>query len=112
MSADNWTNCPRCTNRIALARETKLNEINALYGKIPADEFVRLLTEAEKMPAEQGEEDATLREDYELFISKTDRLHSRKKEKPVKLIFYVSYSAYCTECEWSFKFKHEEEIKL
>jgi hypothetical protein len=105
MSADNWTDCPRCTKRIFDARETRIKEVRDSYGKVSADVFVANLAEAEAMPKGQDEDNVTLREDYGLGITPENNAVASK-------LFYVTYSAYCTVCKWVFKYKYEEKIDV
>ena len=89
MSADNWTYCPKCTEKANIARQAFEKKVKDSYGKVSAEEYLRL-TEQLKKPDEREQ---TLREDYELGI--------------VEGRFYVSYRASCTACKFSFTFKEE-----
>jgi len=93
MSADNWRACPNC-----LAKEqSKLDKIKARvsadYGKIPADEYLQLVAESKK----ELKLPDTLREDYEIGMYD-------------EFDFYVSYSCSCSKCNYSFDYKHEENV--
>lgn len=90
MSADNWMACPRCLAQQEASHRERLAEVNRQYGKVPAEEFIAALQEAEK-PLEIEE---NFREDYELGLS-TDGS------------FYVSYTGRCILCEFTFTFKWE-----
>lgn len=84
MSADNWGICPRCF----LAMQNKKTDT---YGKMPEKEYLKLLEAEKKIMT------CTLREDYE---ARTDR-HGR---------FYLSYGCSCSECGFSYKYKHDEQV--
>lgn len=85
MSADNWGTCPKC--------ESERNKTKSLYGKIPEDEYLKLI-EKQKVDNRQS-----LREDYELFTDKTGK-------------FVVSYKCLCTKCEFEFNFKYTEILQF
>ena len=89
MSADNWTICHICSKRIAEEFRKKIEGIKSLYGKIPADEYVQKIKEADKTPKVES----TLREDYCTYIQDG--------------ILYIDYSAGCSVCSFSFKYKKE-----
>jgi|WetSurMetagenome_2_1015567.scaffolds.fasta_scaffold670545_2 hypothetical protein len=89
MSADNWTYCPKCTEKANIARQAFENKAKTSYGKVSAEEYLRLTEQLNK----PDEREQTLREDYELGI--------------IENKFYVSYRASCTACKFSFTFKEE-----
>jgi hypothetical protein len=93
MSADNWTTCPRCLSKCQDDKEKDLNNLQAKYGKIPAEEYLAELEKAKAMPDEPEE---TLLEDYELGVGPDGE-------------FYVMYSCICRVCSWKFSFKHAEQ---
>lgn len=93
MSADNWTNCPKCKIKHDSDSEAEKLELGKAYGKIPSDEYLSRFNEF-KSPKPL---DDTLREDYEIGIFKGK--------------FSVDYSARCSVCGFKKSFKHEEEIK-
>ena len=87
MSADNWTNCPRCTAKeLKRVKEIQLRAGES-YGKVSPDEYLELLAEAKKEPQVKD----TLREDYEIGI------HGGT--------FEVSYGCKCEVCGFTFSFK-------
>lgn len=89
MSADAWRICPQCKHSATAARETKILEVSASYGKIPAPKYLADLEAANK-PIQLEE---TLREDYEVL---TDEDGS----------FYFTYRCGCGKCG----FGHTEKI--
>lgn len=90
MSADNWGTCPQCRLNATKAHAAKQKELADQYGKLPANEYMRLAAEVEK-PLQYN--DQSLREDYEIGTDKEGH-------------FYVSYGCGC-DCGFSFTFKHE-----
>ena len=100
MSADNWTQCPRCyvTNREKLAVLEKT--ASESYGNAPAEQFDRLREDARsfcKAISSNGDFTETLREDYEIGIQEGE--------------FYVSYGSFCQTCGFTFSYTHEEKVK-
>ena len=95
MSADNWTQCPRCyvTNR---AKAEELERIaSESYGKVSAEKFDQLRDDAKSFrKAISGDSNFTdtLREDYSIGIEDDE--------------FSVGYSGYCQTCGFSFDYKH------
>ena len=82
MSADNWTDCPKCGPE----SEAWDQKLAAAYGKVSAAEYARLVNAREEEPGE------TLREDYQVGIRKGR--------------FRVDYCASCTNCGFRFAYKH------
>lgn len=99
MSADNWTQCPRClvTNK---AKADELDKIaSEAYGKVSAEKFDQLRQDAfsfRKAITLDGNFTETLREDYEIGIQNGE--------------FSVGYYAECETCGFKFEFKHEEKV--
>ena len=60
MSADSWERCPICHNR----PDEYPEGIDHLYGKIPLEEFLELKDKLDAL-----EEEETVREDYEVYLS-------------------------------------------
>lgn len=97
VSADNWTWCPKCALTHKDARQEAINKARNAYGELPAEEYESRLRMAESITkTDLGE---TLREDYELGTGKDAS-------------FYVIYKCSCDMCGFSYKFKHEEKLKL
>ena len=93
MSADNWTYCPFCKEEALKAYESKLKSVNELYGKIPADDYIKKQQEASIVP----EFSTTLREDYWLGIQEGEDW------------FEINYSCSCEKCNRRFEFKHSQK---
>ena len=98
MSAGNYDVCPRCGKKSRAALEEKRQEViralTELRKAIP-DQFDAVAGSC-KLPSVHPKE--TLREDYELFIQEG--------------VFYVGYTCHCSECNFSFSFKHSEPLDL
>ena len=100
MSADSWTQCPRCyvTNR---EKAAELDKIAAeSYGKVPAEKFDELRNDAfsfRKGITSDSNFTESLREDYEVGIQNGE--------------FSVGYYGRCDTCGFEFSFKHEEKVK-
>lgn len=94
MSADNWTICPNCAAEIEASRQQAILKAGELYGKVPAEEYIRAAQKAQEAPKQTE----TLREDWEIGSNGEE--------------FYVSYSCSCSTCKKGFKFRHTEPLKL
>ena len=93
VSADNWTDCPRCTAKHLAEREAFEKKVEASYGVLPVDKFDAMRRELETTRAP----DPSLREDYEIGISQGK--------------FSASYSGRCDMCGFKFSFTHEQKIE-
>ncbi len=93
MSADNWTQCPKCNFDREAEADAKDAFAESQYGKVPINEYHNLLTEAaafrESVP-DLIEEDRTLSEDYDIGIFGSE--------------FEVNYRATCHKCGYTFKY--------
>lgn len=101
MSANNWTQCPRCyVTNLTKAKELDKAASEA-YGKVPVEQFDELRDKARSFREAIVTDDkfsSSLREDWDLGI------HKGK--------FYVSYGASCSTCGFEFRYKHEETMKV
>jgi hypothetical protein len=97
MSANNWGICPRCVANAEKAKNAAAEKVRASYGKLPIDRWQKARKEAEAMP--NGDENETLREDYELYTDSGGEL-------------FVSYRCDCTVCGFSHSFEHKEQLKV
>lgn len=96
MSADNWTTCPRCTiNRDAEVAKAKA-KADAKYGKVPAQEFMELLVQAES--AKNTDLPRTMREDYDIGIEGGE--------------FEINFRASCSTCGFRYEYKHAEQVTI
>ena len=92
MSADNYTECPKC--RLNAERDRRLLEdrIKKSYGVVSAQEYHRMEKELENPIKPTG----VLREDYSIGINTG--------------VFKVDYIGTCAECGFSFKFSEKKDI--
>ena len=90
MSADNWRTCPACVEIAEKKRNERIKNANAKYGKVPIDEFMLMIFEAEKPLRHEP----TLREDYEQGIQDDGN-------------YYVSFHATCNQCEFQFSYENK-----
>lgn len=94
MSADNWTQCPKCLQAYTKQREESQERIRQAYGKLPPEDYNVLILDTALAPPD----DDTLREDYEIGIHKEE--------------FFVSYSGSCNVCGFSFGYKYKQEVAV
>ena len=96
MSADNWTICPKCwaeqdedydADTKAAELESDIAAFAKRHNAAPA--LVKELRTVMLSTLEPGKPDDTLREDYELGIRDG--------------LFFLTYRAYCTKCNWQYK---------
>lgn len=92
MSADNWTVCPKCKVADEAKYEASQKEIAKAYGKVSAEEYLKQVQAAPKLP----ESHETLREDYEIGIYEGE--------------FSVSYTGCCNICNFSFSFRQKKKV--
>jgi len=90
MSADNWTNCPKCVRKAVNDFDKLEQKFSKAYGVVTEEEYGRL---SEKVAAGVPRVEQTLREDYDVGIFEG--------------VFRFTYCASCTKC--GFKFKHKVE---
>lgn len=97
MSADRWSQCPRCkAGRLAKAKAAQ-DKATAAYGKVPVEEFDRLRGEVVALFAVVEQDDMpsrTFREDWEL---------TRPDEDGVS----IRYSGACEVCDLTLTFEHD-----
>jgi hypothetical protein len=90
MSADRWSNCPRCLKRREDQTKRAVAILNEAYGKVSASEWLELKKELEiTEPLEPS-----LREDWEITLT-GDKLE-------------IDYLCHCKVCGMSDRFTHEE----
>ena len=97
MSADNWTQCPRCLKRRGMEAENKAVQVDAAYGNVPVGEFDKLRSELADLRSYPI--DNTFREDYEILGAEDGTVE-------------VRYSGSCGTCNLRTEFKHSHEINL
>lgn len=99
MSASNWAFCPRCMQGRAEALAFREAEVQAMYGRVPVEEFdaARRSLEAAKLEGIREERDETFREDYEIWGAEGG-------------VVKVRYRGACESCGLSLAFEHEHEL--
>lgn len=91
MSADRYSQCPKCVKGFVAEKEEKHRKSAEAYGKVTPGEWKKLVKEAESL----DEPEETFRENWWLGMSPLGE-------------FSIEYYGECTECGFSFSFKHEE----
>lgn len=94
MSADNWATCPVCKDLAEANQQVARDIANQSYGKVSADEYERLKTQAEKIEPHED----TLREDYEIGVGEDGK-------------FSVSYRCLCDICGFQFEYRHKQDVQ-
>ncbi len=94
MSADNWTICPRCHEQYEKKMQESNDSVDASYGKVAPEEYIRLLAENDRLQSQ--EEPPTLREDYEQGIRDGE--------------YFLRYSGQCITCGWHYTKKIDEKV--
>lgn len=95
MSANNWRECPKCLREGVKEQEQAIADAKAQYGRVPADEYERLMQRARWVAHPENTEE-TLREDWKISTDKAGK-------------FYVSYRCSCENCDFEFSFNHEQD---
>lgn len=95
MSADRWSICPQCKVELEAQKEYAKDLAERSYGLVSAEEYEQLRGEAAKPLVLE----ATVRQDYEFYLRETGE-------------FYAGFQARCNTCDFSFAFKHEEQLEL
>lgn len=90
MTADNWTECPKCK------KNKKPLQSELLYGKISPDEYLALLA---KEKDDAFREKNSMREDYEFDWTSDGKL-------------VINYGAHCTKCGFKFEFNQTLDAGL
>jgi len=96
MSADNWTQCPKCVQAHVKDVQKNEREVRKLYGVVNATKYAELQSaladlKAKKMPD-------TLREDWEIGISGNK--------------YTVGYYARCQQCDFEHEHNFSENLKI
>jgi len=103
VSTDAWRWCPRCFRNQQEAARLARKEAEGAYGNASPAEYEALLVKAQELEAavavsEYDHPKPTMREDYEIYTKRDGT-------------FYVSYSAGCQECGFSFHFKETRDTE-
>jgi hypothetical protein len=99
MSADRWSECPKCRNQTEIAIREIRQKAAKLYGTAEEQVYKELLSKADEMEVQLENMDCMLREDYELGTSEAG-------DK-----FEVRYSASCQagECDYEYSYTRTEK---
>lgn len=101
MSADNWTQCPRCLQRRAAEITSRAAHIETIYGTVTAAEYEAARAEVEKLRTTTL--GSWFREDYEIGMQPDGTLS-------------IGYSGSCSTrsggCGLVVKFAHEAPADL
>jgi hypothetical protein len=92
---DNWAPCPKCKGRKKAESDAAMEKAQALYGKVPPDEWQEAMRKATALSGDDGEGETTFREDWDIGAWSGDGT------------FEVDYRGSCEECGLAFDFKHE-----
>jgi hypothetical protein len=96
VSANNYAVCPRCTIRAAKKAAELMEEAEAAYGSVPAQEYAAMITEASAAAVLPGNV-YTFREDWEIYGAANGAV-------------VVDYGGSCETCGLSLRFKDEHPI--
>lgn len=97
MSADNWTQCPRCEENIEREWNERILRHAATYGNVDPETFMAEAAEIVKGMPKMG---SNFREDYEFYMLAEDGV--------VKVV--ASYSGYCSACDLELNFKDSHPL--
>lgn len=99
MSADNWAECPRCLKTESESLDRARLAAGESYGKVPPGVYLASLRAVEAKAGLLENMESTLREDYELGITREGQ-------------FCVIYKARCSRCGFAHTFKHEQMLEV
>lgn len=96
MSADNWTDCPKCRAKAFGSLSNREQKHSESYGKIDAKKWVENQRgiEAEWDELNSGKHFQTFRENYQIGVDCDGT-------------FSVTYRGLCTKCGAEYKFENE-----
>ena len=100
MSADNYTQCPRCRENLVKQADELAKEVVHKYGIISMEEWTELQREAKRLKSDvlNGSEDHyEFREDYETYLDSDGWVQ-------------ISYRGSCSQCGLSYRFEHSEKV--
>jgi hypothetical protein len=97
MSADAWRVCPKCEVKREREIEEGWSKVEAAYGKIHSEEYIRLISEQNQRETAEGPH--TLREDYSIWMNEDGE-------------FRVSYRGECDVCGFLFEYEFSQHVPL
>lgn len=95
MSADNWTQCPKCAANKLAQLETMHRKLREACGNVDADKFLEMREKVSRFEAERP--DNNLREDYEIGTYDSGVLD-------------IDYHCNCNACGFGFSFRHSVNV--
>ena len=95
MSADSWTTCPRCTERLDETKASEARRLADAYGKVDLEEYEAMKSEIAKVQALTPNEN--FREDYEFYGAEDGEVTA-------------SYGGSCKDCGLKVSFKHSVQF--
>ena len=102
MSADNWRECPKCSDNQKSDRQLALDKLAESYGTLPLDQWLEEHKEAMSMPETRCPVE-DFREDYEFYWE--DYLED-------STTVVASYSGCCATCGFKISFKYKHPVDL
>lgn len=99
MSADNWTQCPRCARQKKAMLDGLDQQLREQYGRIPVEDFDRERAEIDRLRTEAADAAPLFREDYEIYGVAEGTLHIR-------------YSGRCFFCALTHEFSVDQPLDL
>ena len=93
MSADNWTWCPRCVDRVRAEQEKAVRDVAAMYGTVPAAEYHRACSSVITPDVAVRMMALTFHEDYEFYGVKDGTITA-------------DYGGECSVCGLTVRLKH------
>ena len=93
MSADRWSECPKCRVDLDVDSKRRAKKAADAYGKVSHDEYERLIADRDK-PRKLA---TTLREDYEIGANEGE--------------LRISYHASCEKCGFAYSFKDARSMR-
>lgn len=96
MSADHMSVCPNCATEAINARKELRQELEAVYGEVSSEEYVKMLKRIEYLPDLPKEK--RMRQDYEVYVEEeTGELH-------------LEWSCYCYDCGFEKKLELKWDV--
>lgn len=96
MSADNWTQCPKCTKAQRDAAATRDRQLQEAYGKVSAAEYLKMATAPLPTVTSKDMRTDTFREDYEIGVYEG--------------VFEIDYGGECQKCGFKVVFNHKRSV--
>lgn len=95
MSADNWTVCPKCLQKIEAENAFAEQRVRSRYGKVTEAAYRKLIEKHEQRIDRPRA--VSFREHYEIGVTKDGE-------------FLVNYSGRCDDCGFAHNYKRVEKL--